>query len=110
MKRSERSGFTRYKSAPPCLPTGTDREVLAGWVVACVEHARAAAGGQVVKIKDGIVNLQAFIMIRRAGEPGFAPSTLRRAVPIGSRLSNHAKGIGSSPCRTCRISANCNVA
>ena len=76
MKRSERSGFTRYKSAPPCLPTGTDREVLAVWVVACVEHARAAAGGQVVKIKDGIVNLQAFIMIRRAGEPGFAPSVL----------------------------------
>src|SRR5258708_2070026 len=76
MKRSERSGFTRYKSAPPCLPTGTDREELAGRVVACVEHARAAAGGQVVKIKDGIVNLQAFIMIRRAGEPGFAPSAL----------------------------------
>ena len=46
------------------------------WVVACVEHARAAARDQVVKIKDGIVNLQAFIMIRRAGEPGFAPSVL----------------------------------
>jgi hypothetical protein len=56
MKRSERSGFTRYKSAPPCLRTGTDREVLAVWVVACVEHARAAAGVRVVKIKDGIVN------------------------------------------------------
>jgi hypothetical protein len=56
MKRSERSGFTRCKSAPLCLPTGTDREVLAVWVVACVEHVRAAAG--VVKIKDGIVNLQ----------------------------------------------------
>lgn len=76
MKRSERSGSTRYKSAPPCLPTGTDREVLAVWVVACVEHARAAAGAQVVKIKDGIVNLKAFIMIRRAGEAGFAPSAL----------------------------------
>jgi hypothetical protein len=40
------------------------------------EHARAAAEGQVVKIKDGIVNLQAFIMIRRASEPGFAPLVL----------------------------------
>jgi len=46
------------------------------WAVACIEHARAAARGQVVTIKDGIVNLQAFIMIRGAGEPGFAPSVL----------------------------------
>jgi hypothetical protein len=36
-------------------------------------HA-CCGGGQVVKIKDGIVNLQAFIMIRGAGAPGFAPS------------------------------------
>ena len=45
-----------------------------GWRL---RRARACCGGgQVVKIKDGIVNLQAFIMIRRAGEPGFAPSAL----------------------------------
>jgi hypothetical protein len=83
MKRSERSGFTRYKSAPPCLPTGTDREVLAVWVVACVEHARAAARGQVVKIKDGIVNLQAFIMIR---------SRRTRLRTLGAGLARHDRG------------------
>ena len=67
--------------------TATDREVLAVWVVACVEHARAAAEvrrmGQVVKTKDGnvinnphlgIANRQAFIMVRTAGELGFTPS------------------------------------
>jgi hypothetical protein len=31
--------------APPGLLTGTDREVLVVWVVACVEHAKAVAGG-----------------------------------------------------------------
>jgi hypothetical protein len=75
----QRSGFTRYKSAPPCLRTGTDREVLAVWVVACVEHARAAAGGSGRQNQGWhrqSVNLQAFIMIRRAGEPGLAPSAL----------------------------------
>ena len=48
------------------------------WVVACVEHARAAAERRVrsTKIKDGIVNRQAFIMIRTAGELGFTSSAL----------------------------------
>ena len=68
------------QDAPPDLLTGTDREVLAVWVVACVEHARDASEvrrtGQVVKTKNGnainnpylgIVNRQAFIMIRTAG-------------------------------------------
>jgi hypothetical protein len=45
--------FYAVQNAPPGLLTGTDREVLAVWVVACVEHARAAAEvrrtGQVVK-------------------------------------------------------------
>ena len=49
----------------------------------CVEHARAVVEDQVVKNKDGnsinnpylgIVNRQAFIMIRTAGELGFTPS------------------------------------
>jgi P27 family predicted phage terminase small subunit len=79
--------FYAVQNAPPGLLTGTDREVLAVWVVACVEHARAAAEvrrmGQVVKTKDGnainnpylgVVNRQAFIMIRTAGELGFTPS------------------------------------
>jgi P27 family predicted phage terminase small subunit len=67
--------------------SATDREILTVWVVACVENARAAVEarrlGQVVKTKDGnvvnnphlgIVNRQAFIMIRAAGELGFTPS------------------------------------
>jgi hypothetical protein len=86
MKRSKPSGFTRYEGAPPCLPTGTDREMLAVWVVACVDHAAApeARGrGLVVKIKDGIVNLQAFIMICRAVNP------LRT---LGAGLARHDRG------------------
>jgi hypothetical protein len=43
--------------APPGLLTGTDREILATFVNACVEYARAVvevrAIGQVVKTKDG---------------------------------------------------------
>ena len=62
--------FYAVQNAPPGLLTGTDREVLAVWVVACVEHARAAAEvRQVVKTKAGnainnpylgIVNRQGF--------------------------------------------------
>ena len=79
--------FYSVQDAPAGLLTGTDREMLAVWVVACVEHGRAAAEvrrmGQVVKTKDGnainnpylgIVNRQAFIMIRTAGELGFTPA------------------------------------
>ena len=67
--------------------SATDRDILAVWVVACVEHARAAVEvrkmGQVVKTKDGniinnphlgIANRQALIMVRVAGELGFTPS------------------------------------
>ena len=67
--------------APPGLLTGTDREVLVVWVVACVEHAKAAQEvrklGQVVKTKDRnaiqnpflpIVNRQALIMRRARRE------------------------------------------
>src|SRR5947208_2552376 len=43
--------------APPGLLTGTDREALVVWCVACIEHARAVQEvrklGQVVKTKDG---------------------------------------------------------
>jgi hypothetical protein len=66
----------------------TDREVLGDWVVACVEHARAAIEvrrmGQVVETKDrniinnphiGIANRQGVIMVRAVGELGFAPSS-----------------------------------
>jgi P27 family predicted phage terminase small subunit len=73
--------------APPGLLTGTDREVLVVWVVACVEHAKAAQEvrklGQVVKTKDGnaiqnpflpIVNRQALIMLKAGSEMGFSPA------------------------------------
>lgn len=73
--------------APPGLLTGTDREVLAIWCVACVEHAKAAQEvrklGQVVKTKDGnaiqnpflpIVNKQAMIMLKAGSEMGFSPA------------------------------------
>lgn len=79
--------FYSVQSAPPGMLTATDREILAVWVVACVEHARAAVEvrkmGQVVKTKDGniinnphlgIANRQALIMVRVAGELGFTPS------------------------------------
>lgn len=73
--------------APPGLLSGTDREALVVWCVACVEHARAVVEvrlrGQVVKTKDGnviqnpflpIVNRQAIIMLKAGGELGFSPA------------------------------------
>jgi P27 family predicted phage terminase small subunit len=83
--------------APPGLLTGTDREVLAIWCVACVEYAKAVqevrALGQVVKTKEGnaiqnpfmaIVNRQALIMLKAGSEMGFSPAaraSLGSAVP-----------------------------
>jgi P27 family predicted phage terminase small subunit len=73
--------------APPGLLTGTDRDILAAWVNACVEYARAVAEvrslGQVVKTKDGnaiqnpylsIMNRQALLMARFGSELGFSPA------------------------------------
>lgn len=73
--------------APPGLLTGTDREMLAIWVNACVEYARAVVQvrtmGQVVKTKDGnaiqnpflsIMNRQALLMAKFGAELGFSPS------------------------------------
>lgn len=74
-------------NAPPTLLTNTDREVLAIWVVAAVEHAKAVLEvrriGQVIKTKDGnaiqspfvgIMNRQALIMLRAGAEMGFSPA------------------------------------
>ena len=74
--------------APPLLLTGTDRELLAIWVVACVEHARAVLEvrriGQVIKTKEGnaiqnpfvgVMNRQALIMLRAGAEMGFSPAS-----------------------------------
>lgn len=87
--------------APPGLLTGTDREVLAIWCVACVEHAKAAQEvrklGQVVKTKDGnaiqnpflpIVNKQAIIMLKAGGEMGFSPSARASLGAAAPEFSN----------------------
>ena len=91
-------------SAPIGLLTETDREVLAIWCAAAVEHARAAAAvrslGQVVKTKDGntiqnpymaIMNKQALIMLKAGSEMGFSPSA---RASLGSRS---AAGGGLEP-------------
>ncbi len=75
------------RQAPAGLLCGTDREALAIWVVACVEHAHAVQEvrslGQVMKTKVGnaiqnpflpIVNRQALIMMRAGAEMGFSPA------------------------------------
>jgi hypothetical protein len=74
----------RGTKSPPGLLTGTDRKVLAVWVVACVEHARAAAEdrrmGQVVKTKDGnaINNLYLGIVNRQSAQQANSASHPRR--------------------------------
>ena len=88
--------------APPGLLTGTDREVLVVWVVACVEHAKAVQEvrnlGQVVKTKDGnaiqnpflpIVNRQALIMMKAGAEMGFSPAA---RASLGSAASAFGDG------------------
>jgi P27 family predicted phage terminase small subunit len=94
--------------APPGLLTGTDREVLVVWVVACVEHAKAAQEvrklGQVVKTKDGnaiqnpflpIVNRQALIMLKAGSEMGFSPAAR-------TSLGTAAPAFGNGPSRRIR--------
>jgi P27 family predicted phage terminase small subunit len=104
-------------NAPPGLLTGTDREVLAIWCVAAVEHARAAVQvrhhGQVVKTKEGnaiqnpflgIVNRQGMIMLRAGAEMGFSPAarmTLGRQPGDGEST----RYIGLSRARTDRLEA-----
>lgn len=81
--------------APPGLLTGTDREILATFVNACVEYARAVVQvrsmGQVVKTKDGnaiqnpflgIMNRQALLMKTFGSELGFSPAA---RASLGSR-------------------------
>lgn len=81
--------------APPGLLTGTDRETLAIWCVACVEYARAVAevrkSGQVVTTAAGnviqnpylsVMNKQALLMLKAGGEMGFSPSA---RASLGSR-------------------------
>lgn len=97
--------------APPGLLTGTDREVLAIWCVACVEHAKAAQEvrklGQVVKTKDGnaiqnpfmgIMNRQAMVMLKAGSEMGFSPAA-RASLGSAAPEFNDA-GTAGRPART----------
>lgn len=81
--------------APPGLLTGTDRDILATFVNACVEYQRAVlevrAGGQVVETKNGnaiqnpylgIMNRQALLMKTFGSELGFSPAA---RASLGSR-------------------------
>ena len=79
--------FYAVQNAPPGLLTGTDREVLAVWLspASSTRVLRRRFGARVKSSKPrmatpstiliwGIVNRQAFIMIRTAGELGLTPS------------------------------------
>lgn len=96
--------------APPGLLTGTDREVLAIWCVACVEHAKAAQEvrklGQVVKTKDGnaiqnpfmgIMNRQAMVMLKAGSEMGFSPAA---RASLGSAAPEFNDAGSGRPART----------
>lgn len=85
--------------APRGLLSGTDRDVMTLWVVAVIEHRRAAKEvqrlGQVVQRADKsvginpylrVVNAQAQIIIRLCAELGFSPSArahLGASAPAG---------------------------
>jgi len=113
--------------APPGLLTGTDRETLAIWCVACVEWAKAAMEvrrlGQVVKTaaltttnsKTGVtttsggnaiqnpfmavMNKQAMIMLKAGSEMGFSPAA-RASLGASAPEFDHGQATG----RTGRLS------
>lgn len=79
--------FYALDHAPPGLLTGTDLQMLAVWCCACVEYQRATLEvrrlGQVIKTRDGnavqspfvgVMNRQALLLMRCAGELGFSPA------------------------------------
>jgi P27 family predicted phage terminase small subunit len=94
--------------APPGLLTGTDREILATLVNACVEYQRAVLEvrslGQLVKTRDGnaiqspylsIMNRQAMLMSRFGAELGFSPAAR-------ASLGGAAPAFGDGPARRIR--------
>jgi len=104
------------ENAPAGLLTGTDRDVLVMFCVAVVEHMRAVIAlrteGQIIETTNGnkiqnpllgVVNRQAMIVMRAAGEMGFTPAartSLGRAhddtlVP-GGRYIGGARSKGDS--------------
>jgi P27 family predicted phage terminase small subunit len=94
--------------APPGLLTGTDREILATFVNACVEYQRAVLEvrkiGQVVKTRDGnavqnpflgIMNRQALLLARFGAELGFSPAaraSLGAAAPAFDGTGRRIRG------------------
>jgi phage terminase small subunit len=92
--------FYAVQNAPPGPLTGTDREVLAVWVVACVEHARAAAEvrrtGQVVKAKDGNAVNNPYLGHRQSAGVHHDPHNRRtRLHTLGPRFARHDRGKGA---------------
>jgi P27 family predicted phage terminase small subunit len=101
--------------APPGLLTGTDRDIFAAWVNACVEYQKAVLEvrklGQVVKTgvvtdKNGntsggnaiqnpylsIMNRQAMLMSRFGAELGFSPAA---RASLGSAAPDFGDGPGT---------------
>lgn len=92
--------------APIGLLSGTDRDVMVVWVVATVEHQRAAKEvarlGQVVQRQDGsvginpymrVLNHQAQVILRACQEIGFSPAARAH---LGARAPELPGGVRGS--------------
>jgi P27 family predicted phage terminase small subunit len=90
------------ENAPPGILTGTDRDIVAAYVVAVVEYARAFievnSGGQVVQTKNGnviqnpflgIMNRQALLIGRFGSQLGFSPAA---RASIGNSIDSGGSG------------------
>lgn len=94
--------FEAVANAPIGVLTGSDRETLVVFIVALCEYRRAVVKvrkrGQVVTTKAGnpvqnphlsIMNKQALVMLRAAGEMGFSPSSrVRLEITPGTGSGN----------------------
>jgi P27 family predicted phage terminase small subunit len=91
--------------APVGLLSGTDRDVMVVWVLATVEHRRAAREvgrlGQVVQRSDGsvginpymrVMNAQAQIILRTCQEIGFSPAARAHLGASAPELQGVARG------------------
>ena len=98
------------ENAPPGLLTASDRETLAIWVCASVEHANAMAEvrmrGPVVKSQRGIpyqnpmlgvANRQALLMLKSGGEMGFSPASRASIGRSGEPVQGRAGQIAGTP-------------
>jgi P27 family predicted phage terminase small subunit len=91
--------------APIGLLSGTDRDVMIVWVLANVEHRRAAREvarlGQVVQRSDGsvginpymrVMNAQAQIILRTCAEIGFSPASRAHLGAASQQLPAGVRG------------------